>query len=141
MLVTEELMLARKIRCFVVRIPEDDTAAPPRAAWREALPWADPYILGLIRKLQEEVRQERATRFMSAREADDEANQRDCEVELDGLTVAPDPAAQRDLLGHLPATCAAAEGSPPIHIVKAEPAAEDEGEWNPRLNRPVRLPR
>jgi len=61
-------MALGKIRCVVVRIPEDGHPVPPRAAWREALPWADPYILGLIRKLQREVRMERAGLAMAAKE-------------------------------------------------------------------------
>ncbi len=132
-------MLARKIRCFVVRIPEEDSAVPPHAAWREALPWADPYILGLIRKLQEEVRQERAARWMSARDADEAADHPNWEVELDGLMIEPEPAPHRPT----PATCAAADGSPPTNIVKADPTAEDEGQWDPRWesDRPVRRPR
>src|SRR2546421_13101314 len=61
-------MLTTKIRCLVIRVPEDSTPILPQAAWREALPWADPYILGLIRKLQREVRAERAAYFQALRE-------------------------------------------------------------------------
>ncbi len=90
-------MLASKIRCFVVRMPDEDSAVAPRAAWREALPWADPYILGLIRKLQDEVRQERAARIMSAREAAESADRAnwDVDVEYDGIAIAPKPAAPK----------------------------------------------
>ena len=61
-------MLTTNIRCLVIRVPEDDRPVPPQAAWREALPWADPYILGLIRKLQREVRAERAAQFAAQRD-------------------------------------------------------------------------
>src|SRR5437762_4581917 len=59
-------MVTTKIRCLVIRVPEEATAVRPQAAWREALPWGDPYILGLIRKLQREVRLERAAQFAAA---------------------------------------------------------------------------
>jgi hypothetical protein len=61
-------MIATPIRCLVIRIPDEAAPVRPQAAWREALPWADPYILGLIAKLQREVRLERAAQFMAERE-------------------------------------------------------------------------
>ena len=61
-------MVTTKIRCLVIRVPEEATAVRPQAAWREALPCADPYILGLIRKLQREVRLERAAQFVAQRD-------------------------------------------------------------------------
>src|SRR5262245_16577431 len=129
-------MLTRKIRCIVVRIPEEDSAVPPRAAWREALPWADPYVLGLIRKLQDEVRSERAARFMAEREAAELADDAEWGVEYDGLLLETEAAPR-----HLPATAVAADGSPPSNIVTAEPTAEDE--WDPQSHSPphVRRPR
>ncbi len=129
-------MVTSKIRCFVVRIPDADSAVPPRAAWREALPWADPYILGLIRKLQDEVRMERAARFMPEREAAEMADGADWDadwdvdwdVEYDGLFIEPEMASPK----HVPATAVAVDGAPPGNVVTAEPTAEDEGEWDPR---------
>ncbi len=57
-------MVARNpIRCTLVAIP----ASPERclssgAIARDVLPWADPYVAQLIKKLQDEVRHERRTR-------------------------------------------------------------------------------
>lgn len=56
-----------KIRCAVVTITADDNGMPninasefePRFRPSDLLPWADPYIAGLVRKLQAEVRSER----------------------------------------------------------------------------------
>lgn len=60
-------MVARnRIRCLVVAVPasSDRFASNTRGALaRDVLPWADPYVAGLIKKLQDEVRQER--RFQS----------------------------------------------------------------------------
>ncbi|MCE9544908.1 MAG: hypothetical protein K8T25_05235 [Planctomycetia bacterium] len=55
-------MVASRIRCIVVEIPAGNEMIEHRlrAPARELLPWADPYIAGLIRKLQDEVREERA---------------------------------------------------------------------------------
>src|SRR5262245_27453707 len=131
-------MLTSKIRCFVVRMPEEDSAVPPRGAWREALPWADPYILGLIRKLQDEVRRDRADRFASEREAAELADRTDWEVEYDGLYLPAEAAATKHAA---PATAVSADGSPPSDVVTAEPTAEDEGEWDPRSHAPGRMRR
>ncbi len=51
-----------RIRCLVVSVPSESArlAGPSRGALaRDVLPWADPYVAGLIKKLQDEVRQER----------------------------------------------------------------------------------
>lgn len=58
-------MVARtRIRCLVVALSESDRLASRGALAREVLPWADPYVAGLIRKLQEEVRQERRVKSL-----------------------------------------------------------------------------
>lgn len=51
----------RRIVCTVVRVPEDTSFTTQRHGARpsDLVPWADPYIAGLVRKLQQEVRQER----------------------------------------------------------------------------------
>lgn len=65
----------RKIKCLVVEVSASqrglsaetshDSSLPPaienrlRPSARDLLPWADPYIASLIRKLQDEVRAER----------------------------------------------------------------------------------
>ncbi|MEM1304474.1 MAG: hypothetical protein AAGG46_06240 [Planctomycetota bacterium] len=57
-----------KIRCAVVAITADNngmtddasnTNLTPRFRPSDLVPWADPYIAGLVRKLQAEVRSER----------------------------------------------------------------------------------
>ena len=57
-------MIARnRIRCIVVEVGNrTDRPAPRGALARDLLPWADPYVAGLIKKLQEEVRSERRQR-------------------------------------------------------------------------------
>jgi hypothetical protein len=57
-------MVARtRIRCLVVAVPAEDEREVSRGALsREVLPWADPYVAGLIKKLQDEVRRERKFR-------------------------------------------------------------------------------
>lgn len=54
-------MVARNpIRCMVVAVPESpDRCLSSSAVARDLLPWADPYVAQLIKKLQEEVRHER----------------------------------------------------------------------------------
>jgi hypothetical protein len=56
-------MVARnqnRIRCIVVSVPVTPDRINNRGALsREVLPWADPYVAGLIKKLQDEVRAER----------------------------------------------------------------------------------
>ena len=56
-------MIARRIKCLVIEVPvtrTPDTKTQPRQSATDLLPWADPYIAGLIRKLQDEVRAELA---------------------------------------------------------------------------------
>src|SRR6476659_6315358 len=49
-----------RIRCLVVSVPvSSDRLNSSGALARDVLPWADPYVAGLIKKLQDEVRQER----------------------------------------------------------------------------------
>ena len=76
-----------QIRARGVRQPEAGHRIRPAPAppGEEALPWADPYILGLIRKLQQEVRMERAARFMSEREAAEMADEDGDDVEYDNM--------------------------------------------------------
>lgn len=69
----------RRVVCLVVRVADAPEATPsrpiasrlaPRRLSRKPsslLPWADPYIAGLVRRLQSEVRRERAR--LSAKEA------------------------------------------------------------------------
>lgn len=68
----------RRVVCTIVRVPADlnaeTRASEPRAAARglrpsELLPWADPYIAGLVTQLQDEVRREqRRAALAKARE-------------------------------------------------------------------------
>ena len=55
-------MVAPRITCIVVEIPVGSEAIESRlrSPARDLLPGADPYIAALIRKLQDEVREERA---------------------------------------------------------------------------------
>jgi hypothetical protein len=49
-----------RIRCQVVAIDSNTQPCAPRGALaRDVLPWADPYVAQLIKKLQDEVRFER----------------------------------------------------------------------------------
>lgn len=59
-------MVARtRIRCLVVAVPATSERSASRGALaRDVLPWADPYVAGLIKKLQDEVRQERRVRSL-----------------------------------------------------------------------------
>ena len=53
-------MVARNIRCTVVAVAVSDELRMSRGALaRDILPGADPYVAQLIRKLQDEVREER----------------------------------------------------------------------------------
>lgn len=47
-----------RIRCTVVAVSEHPCLSRGALA-REVLPWADPYVAQLIKKLQDEVRMER----------------------------------------------------------------------------------
>lgn len=52
-------MIARnRIRCIVVEMRGSEERGRGAIA-HDVVPWADPYVAGLIRKLQNEVRQER----------------------------------------------------------------------------------
>jgi hypothetical protein len=57
-------MVARyPIRCSVVAVPVSSDHRLSRGALaRDVLPWADPYVAQLIKKLQDEVRHERRMR-------------------------------------------------------------------------------
>jgi len=60
---------AKKVFCTVVRVPTTDVRgmSHPPARLSELLPWADPYIVRLVKKLQGEVRRERsATRGLNS---------------------------------------------------------------------------
>ena len=47
------LMMASRIRCHVIEVPtEDDWLSRRGGSPRELLPWADPYIAGLMRRLE-----------------------------------------------------------------------------------------
>jgi hypothetical protein len=49
-----------RVRCTVLAVSELQRAGMTRGAIvRDVLPWADPYVAQLIKKLQEEVRLER----------------------------------------------------------------------------------
>lgn len=49
-----------RVRCTVVAVSELENGRSTRGALvRDVLPWADPYIAQLIKKLQDEVRMER----------------------------------------------------------------------------------
>jgi hypothetical protein len=56
------MVTARQIRCMVVEVDAEEGRMSGLSASRirpsDLLPWADPYIAGLVRKLQDEVRQE-----------------------------------------------------------------------------------
>jgi hypothetical protein len=54
-------MIARnRVRCTVVAVPVSTEFGVSRGAIaRDLLPWADPYVAQLIKKLQDEVRWER----------------------------------------------------------------------------------
>jgi hypothetical protein len=52
----------RRVVCTIVRVAEEPAAATERLVRKPStlLPWADPYIAGLVRRVQSEVRMERA---------------------------------------------------------------------------------
>lgn len=54
----------RRLVCTVIRVAERPEPSPNRFVRKPStlLPWADPYIAGLVRRLQSEVRMERAAR-------------------------------------------------------------------------------
>jgi hypothetical protein len=53
---------SRRVVCTIVRVAEAPSVAVERLVRKpsQLLPWADPYIAGLVRRLQSEVRMERA---------------------------------------------------------------------------------
>jgi hypothetical protein len=58
-----------RIRCAVVAVPAVNNRISGRGALaRDLVPWADPYVMQLIRKLQDEVRQEREERVRLRRQ-------------------------------------------------------------------------
>jgi len=58
-----------RIRCAVVAVPASVNRISGRGALaRDLVPWADPYVMQLIRKLQQEVRQEREERVQLRRQ-------------------------------------------------------------------------
>ena len=58
----------RRLVCNVVRVAERPDEVPGRFIRKPSalVPWADPYIAGLVRRLQSEVRMERAALAQSA---------------------------------------------------------------------------
>jgi hypothetical protein len=53
-----------KFRCYVIAIPApEDSTRDLRPKPSELVPWADPYIASLVRKLQDEVRADREARW------------------------------------------------------------------------------
>jgi hypothetical protein len=105
----ERSMLATKIRCIVIRVSEDEGSQEGATRQRhDALPWADPYVLGLIAKLQHEVREERAAKAMARREA------------------AADSA---DDFGDLPVEALTGDMPPPFLTVVGAPLNDDEDEF------------
>ena len=59
--------MGRNLYCTVVEVPVVSSRGRRMGSPRDLLPWADPYIAGLIRKLQAEVRAERAERGITKR--------------------------------------------------------------------------
>jgi hypothetical protein len=57
------LASSHRIVCTAVRIDEPGVSRSNRLAYKpsELVPWADPYIAGLVRRLQSEIHFERAT--------------------------------------------------------------------------------
>ena len=55
------MVALNKVRCLVFRVPAAEAVGSARSIPKpsELLPWADPYIAALVRKLQQEVRAER----------------------------------------------------------------------------------
>ena len=54
----------RRVVCTIVRVSEEPAVKRERFVRKPStlVPWADPYIAGLVRRLQSEVRMERAAR-------------------------------------------------------------------------------
>lgn len=77
------LSTSKRIVCTAVRVDEPGVCPHNRLAFKpsELVPWADPYIAGLVRRLQSEVRFERAS---FAPEADLEPSRPSVESDWDG---------------------------------------------------------
>jgi hypothetical protein len=56
------MVASNRIHCTVVAVEVSSNRISPRRVEKDLLPWADPYVAQLIRKLQDEVRQERQSR-------------------------------------------------------------------------------
>jgi hypothetical protein len=54
----------RRVVCTIVRVADEPLVARERFVRKpsQLVPWADPYIAGLVRRLQSEVRMERAAK-------------------------------------------------------------------------------
>lgn len=61
------MIARRQVRCIVVEVCTADRRAQRGALARDLLPWADPYVAGLIKKLQDEVRRERRAKSSTCR--------------------------------------------------------------------------
>ena len=51
-------MVARKVHCMVIEIPASETEEVRVSEVRDLLPWADPYIAGLVQRLKSEIEAE-----------------------------------------------------------------------------------
>jgi hypothetical protein len=74
---TEIMVAFNRVRCTVVAVSELQRSGLSRSAKaRDVLPWADPYVAQLIKKLQDEVRLERRlqSRFRDYRATDSEVS-------------------------------------------------------------------
>ncbi|HMP08191.1 MAG TPA: hypothetical protein PJ982_17720 [Lacipirellulaceae bacterium] len=59
------LCTTKRIICTAIRVDGPRSATTDRLSYKpsELVPWADPYIAGLVRRLQSEVHFERASRL------------------------------------------------------------------------------
>lgn len=91
----------RTIRTIVISVPADNidahpssqTASKSRFRPSDLLPWSDPYIASLVRKLQDEVRQEQqgpASRLTSEAEMPWNEPFEQYEEDLPGFSIDPD---------------------------------------------------
>jgi hypothetical protein len=58
------MVASNRIRCTVVAVEVSSDPFTSRGVVKDLLPWADPYVAQLIRKLQDEVRAERKMQAM-----------------------------------------------------------------------------
>lgn len=127
------------IRCLVLRVSEKETrtpSEPARKCWRDLVPGADPYILGLIRKLQREVRDERAAQAVAQASAPvAAAHDKEWDMEYREICIEPETAIS------LPDLAAAAAGLPPSNTLWTGIGAEDDGDELAPLDRSLRRPR